>query len=390
MNLNEFPNALLEEMTGWRRHLHAHPETAFEEHETADFVATKLQSFGIEVHGGIAGTGVVGVLRNGDGPMIGLRADMDALHVEERTDLPYRSQNDGKMHACGHDGHTAMLLGAAKVLAGRRNFEGTLVFIFQPAEENEGGARVMIEQGLFERFPVEQVFGLHNWPSLPAGRMAVRSGPMMAAFDRFELQVNGHGAHAAMPHLGADPIVAASHIVTGLQTIASRVSDPLKACVLSVTQIHAGDAWNVIPDRVVLRGTTRWLDPELGSELEQSIWRISEATAKAHGCSLELDYRHCYPPTINSSQSARICGDIMTELIGADKVDRNPLPSMGAEDFAFMLQQKPGCYAWLGTGTSADCPKLHNPYYDFNDAQMPLGVAYWTRIAETFLKGRNS
>ncbi|MCK5445838.1 MAG: amidohydrolase [Rhodospirillaceae bacterium] len=386
MNAIDRASALKDEMISWRHRLHANPETAFEEFETAKFIAAQLESFGIEVDRGLATTGVVGVLTNGDGDTIGLRADMDALNIQELNTFTHCSKIDGKMHACGHDGHSAMLLGAAKLLAETRDFSGTVVLIFQPAEENEGGAGVMVNEGLFDKFPVKEIYGLHNWPSMPAGTMAVGPGPMMAAFDTFEITVQGRGVHAAMPHLGVDPVVAAAQIVTALQTVSSREADPQDACVLTVTQIHGGDTWNVIPDQVVLRGTTRWFNPELGGKLEGRIRDISSGVGMALGCSVENTYTQRYPATINTAQTASQCADVMAELIGEEKVERNPTPSMGAEDFAFMLQKKPGSYAWLGTGTDPDCPKLHNAHFDFNDDMLALGTAYWTRLAETLLK----
>ncbi len=382
----QLSNALGEEMSRWRQRIHANPETAFTEFDTADFVADQLQSFGIEVHRGLATTGIVGVLENGEGPVIGLRADMDALHIHELTNLPYCSKNEGKMHACGHDGHTAMLLGAAKILAETKYFSGTIIFIFQPAEENEGGADKMIKDGLFERFPVEQVYGLHNWPSLKEGDMAVGPGPMMAANETFELTISGKGAHAAMPHLGTDPVVAAAHIITALQTIVSRRTDPQDAGVITVTQIHGGDTWNVIPDHVDLRGTIRWFNPDVGEALKASIDELCEGLATSFGCNAQLSFVHSYPATINTPETAAICADVMAQLIGEDHVDRDPVPSMGAEDFSFMLQERPGSYVWLGTGTDPDCPKLHNPHYDFNDKQLPLGAAYWVQLVQTLLK----
>lgn len=374
------------EMTDWRQHLHAYPETAFEEFETSNFIAARLESFGLRVFRGLAGTGVVALLENGPGRMIGLRADIDALDIEELTNVPHSSKIKGKMHACGHDGHTAMLLGAAKTLSESKSFQGTVVFIFQPAEENEGGAGVMVEEGLFEQFPVEEVYGMHNWPSMPAGHMAVGQGPMMAAFDTFEIIVQGRGTHAAMPHLGVDPVVAAAQIVTALQTIPSRWADPQDACVVTVTQIHGGDTWNVIPDQVTLRGTTRWFSPKLGAELEDALQDIAKGIGMSLGCEVETSYQRRYPATINTPETANVCAAVMAELVGEDKLEREPVPSMGAEDFAFMLNERPGSYVWLGTGTHPDCPKLHNPHFDFNDEQLVLGAAYWVRLAETILK----
>jgi hippurate hydrolase len=292
MNIVPEIAALDADMRGWRHHIHAHPETAFEEHRTSGVVAEKLKGFGIEVHQGLAGTGVVGTLKSGKGGRaIALRADMDALHMPEANGFAHASKHNGKMHACGHDGHTTMLLGAARYLAETKNFDGTVHFIFQPAEENEGGGRVMVEQGLFEKFPVEAVYGMHNWPGLPPGKVSVRSGPTMAAFDIFEIAIQGKGTHGAMPHLGIDPIVVAAEIVLALQTIASRVTDPLEAIVVSVTQMHGGDTWNVIPDQVVLRGTARAFKPEIHDAIEGLISRIAGGICQAHGASFKLRYR---------------------------------------------------------------------------------------------------
>ena len=373
------------EMTAWRRDLHAHPETAFEEHRTSEMVAGKLESFGIEVVRGLAGTGVVGVLKGRhDGERaLGLRADMDALDIHEQTNRPYASKTPGKMHACGHDGHTTMLLGAAKYLAETRNFAGTAYFIFQPAEENEGGGRVMVEEGLFERFPMEAVYGLHNWPGLPVGKFAVREGPMMAAYDIFEITVTGHGAHGAMPHQGIDPIVASAQIVSGLQTIASRNVDPQAAVVVSVTQIHGGDAWNVIPEQVVLRGTVRTFSAEVQDMAEANLGRIAESVAAAHGAEASVRYERRYPATINAQEETRHAAMVASEVAG-DSVIGKVSPSMGSEDFAFMLQNKPGSYIWLGAGESH--PNLHSPHYDFNDEILPIGASYWARLVEETLK----
>ena len=376
------------DMTAWRRDIHAHPETAFEENRTAARVAELLESFGIAVERGIAKTGVVGTLKGGapGSRAIALRADMDALHINEKTGAAYASQNDGRMHACGHDGHTAMLLGAARYLAETRNFAGTIHFIFQPAEENEGGARVMVEEGMLARYPVEAIYGMHNWPGLPAGQFAVRPGPMMAAFDIFEITVSGRGAHAAMPHLGIDPVVAAAQIVNGLQTIASRNTHPLQGAVVSVTQIHGGDTWNVIPESVVLRGTTRAFDPEVRDALEPAIRRVAEGVAAALGATVALRYERRYPPTVSSPAETEIAAGAAAALVGADNVRRDLLPSMGAEDFAWFLQEKPGAYIWIGNGEAA--AMLHNPHYDFNDEILPLGASYWARLAETVLAKR--
>ncbi len=378
-----------DDMTAWRRDLHAHPETAFEEERTSKMVAAKLEEFGIAVHRGLAGTGVVGTLEGrhegGDGRAIGLRADMDALHIDEKNSFAHKSTHEGRMHACGHDGHTTMLLGAARYLAETRNFAGKVHFIFQPAEENEGGGRVMVEQGLFDRFPVEAVYGMHNWPGLTAGTFAVRPGPMMAAFDIFEMTITGRGSHGAMPHQGTDPIVAAAKVVTALQTIASRNTDPQDAVVVSITQIHAGDAWNVIPDDVVLRGTTRSFRAEVQDSIEPAIRRIAAGVCQALGCTMEMRYERRYPPTVNSDQESEIAASAAADVVGADRLERNPVPSMGGEDFAFMLQARPGCYVWLGNGDGAGGCMLHNPQYDFNDDILPVGASYWARLAETVL-----
>jgi hippurate hydrolase len=379
-----------DEMTEWRRAIHTHPETAFEEHATAEFVAAKLAQFGIEVQRGLAGTGIVGSLKGarGDGPAIGLRADLDALPIVEANDVPYRSRNEGRMHACGHDGHTTMLLGAAKYLAETRNFAGTVHFIFQPAEENEGGGRVMIEDGLFRRFPVESVYGMHNIPGIPAGEMAVRGGPVMAAFDIFEIALKGHGAHAATPHMGTDAIVAGAALVGQLQTIVARTVDPMQSAVVSVTQIHGGSTWNVIPEEVVLRGTARWFRDEVGEKIEAAIRRISDGIAAAHGVAAAVRYERRYPPTVNDAREAEFCAGVARGLVGEDKLRMDRSPLMGAEDFAFMLREKPGCYAWIGNGPTDGGRQLHNPHYDFNDDILPIGASYWARLAETRLAPR--
>ncbi len=377
---------LVPQMTAWRHDIHAHPETAFEETRTAAIVAEKLREFGLEVHEGLAETGVVGRLKCGTGNRaIGLRADMDALDILERNGFDHRSKNDGKMHACGHDGHTTMLLGAAHYLAESKKFDGTIFFIFQPAEENEGGARVMIEEGLFEKFPVESVYGMHNMPGIPVGEFAVRPGPMMAAFDIFEVTVTGRGSHAAMPHQGIDSIVVASQIVSGLQTIASRATNPLDAVVVSVTQIHGGDTWNVIPNEVVLRGTCRSFNETVQDALEPAINRIVAGICAAHGASATVTYERRYPPTVNTAAETEIAAAAAASVVGAGAVDRAPTPMMGSEDFAYMLQQRPGCYIWIGNGPGESGCMLHNPHYDFNDEVLPIGASYWAALAESLL-----
>ena len=377
------------DMQAWRRDLHKHPETAFEEHRTADMVAEKLAGWGIEVHRGLAGTGVVGLLKGASdgGRRIGLRADMDALHIQEQNDFAHRSVHEGKMHACGHDGHTAMLLGAARYLAETRNFDGSVTFIFQPAEENEGGGRVMVEEGLFEKFPVEAVFGLHNMPGIASGHVGMRSGPAMAAFDIFEIAVTGVGAHAAMPHLGIDPIVLGAQIVGALQTIASRRSDPLDSVVVSVTQFHAGDTWNVIPQSAVIRGTARSFRKETQDRIEADIKRMAEGICAAQGASAAVTYERRYPAVVNTAKETEFCAEVAGEVLGATNVDTDTPPLMGSEDFAYMLQEKPGCYIFLGNGESGGpggC-SVHNPSYDFNDEVAVLGASYWARLVEKAL-----
>lgn len=376
-----------DEMTAWRRDLHAHPETCYEEVRTSAFVAEKLKSWGIEVHTGMAKTGVVGVLQGarGPGPAIGLRADMDALPMQEINTFAHASQTPGRMHACGHDGHTTMLLGAARYLAETRNFAGTAVFIFQPAEEGGGGGLKMIQDGLFERFPVEQVYGMHNWPQLPVGTVAVRSGPMMAAADHIDITVRGRGTHAAMPHLGIDPVVVASHIITALQSLVSRQTNPLDSAVISITRINAGSAYNVIPAEATLAGTVRTFSPTLRASLEADIGRVASHVAQAFGATAELSYWRGYPPTINDAGATERAALVAEQIVGADNVVWDAEPSMGAEDFSYMLERKPGSYIWLGQGGSEDGRTLHNTRYDFNDEILPLGASYWSRLVETLL-----
>ena len=376
-----------EHLVALRHDLHAHPELAYGEHRTSERVTEFLVECGIEVHRGLAGTGVVGVLKQGDSPrMIGLRADMDALPVLEQNTFPHRSRHEGKMHACGHDGHTTMLLGAAQHLAATRHFNGTVVFIFQPAEETDGGTRLMIEQGLFERFPVQSVYGMHNWPGLPAGEFAVHKGPVMACADQFDILVRGHGAHAAMPHQGKDPLLAGAALVQALQGIVSRTLDPLDAAVLSVTRFFAGgEAYNVIPAEVKIGGTVRAFRPEVQDSMEAAMERQCAGIAAAHGVQASLTYRRGYPPTVNTVAEAEACEGVLKTLVGPGRVHTDMNPSMGAEDFAFMLREKPGCYVWLGNGLAEGGCMLHNPRYDFNDAVLTLGASYWVRLAEALL-----
>jgi hippurate hydrolase len=373
------------EMAEWRHDLHAHPETAFEERRTSDLVAQKLESFGLRVHRGLGRTGVVGTLSAGSGGRaIGLRADMDALPIQELNDFGHRSRHEGKMHACGHDGHTAMLLGAAKHLSETRKFDGTVHFIFQPAEEGEGGGREMVEQGLFEKFPCEAVYGMHNWPGMPVGQFGFRAGPTMASFDIFEAELTGRGAHAAMPHTGIDPIVAASALVQALQTIASRNVDPIESAVVTATQIHAGDSWNIIPDAAMVRGTARAFKPEVQDLIERRLREICAGIGAAYGVQIKVRYEHRYPPLVNAAAETQTCAAVMRALVGAENVLHVP-PTMGSEDFAFMLQAKAGCYVFSGNGPGAGGCMLHNPHYDFNDRILPLGTSYWAELVEHIL-----
>lgn len=379
-------NVLHERMRDWRHHLHAHPETAFAEIQTSAYVADLLRSFGVEVHTGIAGTGVVGVIHGrAPGPWIALRADLDALDVSEANDFAHRSQYPGKMHACGHDGHTAMLLGAASWLAATRDFSGSVALIFQPAEENEGGGRVMVEEGLFERFPIASVFGLHNWPGLPVGKLAIRAGAQMASYDIFEIELVGQGAHAAMPQLGRDTLVAAGQLIGALQTIASRNADPLDPLVVSVTQIHGGDTWNVLPQQAVLRGTVRAFDVALQDLAERRIREIAQGVAATFDLRASVRYERRYPPMINDAQATTLAVAAACAVVGADQVDRAPRPAMGAEDFAFLLQRRPGAYIWLGAGAGSG--GLHSPDYDFNDDILGLGARYWIELVQRTLDG---
>ncbi|PPD43402.1 MAG: peptidase M20 [Methylobacter sp.] len=379
-------NGLHPRMREWRRHLHQYPETAFEETQTAQFVADRLTEFGLEVHRGLGKTGVVGTLRAGTpGKKIALRADMDALFIQEHNGFAHRSRHDGKMHACGHDGHTAMLLGAACHLAKHPNFNGTVYFIFQPAEECRAGAKEMIQDGLFSHFPADCVFGMHNFPDIPTGHFAVKSGAMMASFDCFEIIIKGEATHAAMPHLGNDAIVAAAQLITALQTIVSRNLNPADAAVVSITQIHAGDTWNAIPDTVTLRGTLRCFKTSLQTEIAGRIEHLATGICAAFKVSVQTVFNPenlGYPVTWNSEAETALARQAATAVVGMDCVDLHPVPSMGSEDFAFMLQEKPGCYLWIGNGPSANSCLLHNPHYDFNDGILPIGAAYWVKLVE--------
>jgi amidohydrolase len=372
-----------DDLTNWRRDIHAHPELGFEEQRTADVVAKKLAEFGCEVFRGIGRMGVVGRLRAGASlRSIGLRADMDALPIQEATNLPYRSRHEGRMHACGHDGHTAMLLGAARYLAETRNFDGTVHFIFQPAEEGLGGGEAMVQDGLFERFPCDTIFGMHNRPGLAVGKFQIRTGPMMAGGAYFDITVTGRGAHGARPEAGIDPVIIASHITTALQTVISRNVRPLDTAVLSVTQIHAGDAYNVIPEQAFIRGTVRAFSSETMMLIEQNISRIASGVAAGFGGTAELDFRLIFPPLVNDTTEAEFIADTAATLVGEDNINRNGNLVMASEDFSYMLDRRPGAYIQIGNGDPGGGCEVHNPGYDFNDAALPLGASLFARLAE--------
>lgn len=370
----------------FRRDLHAHPETAFEEVRTAKLIANKLTSFGLEVTTGIGQTGVVAAYRNGDGPAFGLRADMDALDIDEMNDFAHKSTHVGKMHGCGHDGHSTMLLAAAHYIAEHKPVKGTIYFIFQPAEENEGGAATMIEDGLFDRFPMQAVFGMHNMPGLPVGKFVVKTGPFLAAFETFDITINGVGGHSALPHMTKDPIVAASQLVSALQTIVSRNLDPMKQAVLSITKINGGSAYNVIPDSVKIAGSLRYFELEHQDLLETRISEICRGIAESHQLDVEVSFKQGYPPLINEAQQTERAIDAMKIVAGDDNVNSDGDAILGSEDFAFMLLEKPGCYVLIGNGTGVEggC-MIHNPHYDFNDAATPVGATYWVRLCEGLL-----
>lgn len=373
-----------DEITGWRRDFHANPELLYDVHRTAGKVEEMLKSFGVdEIVTGLGRTGVVGVINgktNTSGKVIGLRADMDALPITERSGKDYASKTPGKMHACGHDGHTAMLLGAAKYLAETRNFDGQVVVIFQPAEEGGAGADAMVKDGLMERFNIGEVYGMHNWPGIPVGEFGIRSGGVMAATDEFKIEIEGAGGHAALPHKTIDPIVVGAHMITGLQTLVSRNVDPVKSAVLSVTIMKAGEAHNVIPRTAHLAGTVRTLDEDVRNLMEKRLNEFVPQLAKAYGADAKVTYRRGYPVTVNAEDQTRFAGDVATLVSGAERVNRNFNPSMGGEDFSYMLRARPGAYIMVGQG---DTPGLHDDAYDFNDEIIPIGVSYWVKLAET-------
>ncbi|MCO4053067.1 MAG: amidohydrolase [Bosea sp.] len=388
MTIHPRIEAMASEIAEWRRDFHRNPELLFDVHRTAQVVADKLKSFGCdEVVTGIGRTGVVAVIKGrgkGAGPasgkVIGLRADMDALPIEEETNLPYRSGTPGKMHACGHDGHTAMLLGAAKYLAETRDFDGTAVMIFQPAEEGGGGGREMVADGMMARFGIQEVYGLHNMPGLPIGAFAVRPGPMMAAADRFHIKLEGRGGHAAKPHESIDPVVASAQIIMALQSVVSRNANPLESLVISVTAVKAGEAFNVIPQTAELKGTVRTLTAEMHDLAEERLRAIVTGVAGAMGCTCAIEYERGYPVTFNHAEQTHFAAKAAGAVVGEANVDLTVPPTMGSEDFSFMLEERPGSYIFMGNGDSAG---LHHPAYDFNDKAIPVGVAYWVKIAES-------
>lgn len=371
----------------WRQDIHAHPETAYEEFRTSDIIADILTKHGLPIHRGLGGTGVVATLQGnlGPGEAIALRADMDALELNELNTFSHCSTHEGKMHACGHDGHTTMLLGAAIMLAKSPEFQGTVHFVFQPAEENEAGAKSMIEDGLFELFPVKAIYGLHNWPALPAGHAAVHDLAVMAAFDTFDIRVIGSGGHGAMPHDTIDPVYTASLIVNALQGVISRNVDPQKSGVISVTQVNGGHAYNVIPEEVVLKGTTRSFCPDVRNLIESRMKEVVNGVALSQGCKAEILYTRRYPATINTPEEARKCLTVLEDMPEIETVLLNPPASMGGEDFSFMLEQCPGAYIWLGNGSEAHTHSLHSPNYDFNDQVLPIGSNFWIKLVQHIL-----
>lgn len=374
-----------DEVSGWRRHLHQMPELLYDVFETSKFVAEKLQSFGCDVvETGIGRTGVVAIIKGGlgDGPVIGFRADMDALPIEETSGKPWASKTPGKAHSCGHDGHTAMLLGAAKYLAETRNFRGSVAVIFQPAEEGGAGALAMINDGFMEKFGISQVYGLHNEPGTPVGQFSIASGSVMAASDTFEITVTGRGSHAAAPHLSIDPVLASAHVIIALQSIVSRETDPLKSLVITVTTTHGGTAYNVIPGSVTMTGTVRTLLPETRDFAEKRLAEVAQATASAHGATAEVRYHRGYPVTFNHEAETGFAAGVASRVVGERAVNDRALPRMGAEDFSYMLEKRPGAFIFMGNGDTAG---LHHPSYDFNDEALPYGISYWVTMAETAL-----
>ena len=397
MKIPDSISAIVGPIRAIRRDIHAHPELKFEENRTAEIVSSALRGFGIdEIHTGLGKTGVVGILRGRPGSkMLGLRADMDALPMTELNAFEHKSQYAGKMHACGHDGHTATLLAAAKIMSADRDFAGSVAFIFQPAEEGGGGARAMIVDGLFKRFPCDAVFAIHNWPGLRVGEFGLNPGAMMASSNEFEITVCGKGAHAAMPHLGVDPVLIASHLIQAFQSLVSRETKPIDATVVSVTQINAGEATNVIPDTCVMKGTVRTFSAQALDTIERGMARICKQLPLAFNAHADFSFLRNYPPTINHAKEAMLAADVAAEIVGESMVQRHVEPTMGAEDFAYMLQEKPGAYIFLGNGDTSGPHRsaghglgpctLHNPSYDFNDDLIPIGATFWQLLAKRFL-----
>ncbi|MBE5250865.1 M20 aminoacylase family protein [Mixta mediterraneensis] len=377
--------ALLEDALRWRHQFHQEPELGYQEHKTSDIVAQQLEVAGLRVFRGLAGTAVIGTLENGPGPVIGLRADMDALPITEKGDVPWRSSQPGVMHACGHDGHTAILLAAARQLAATRQFSGTVHFIFQPAEENLGGARKMVEEGLFQRFPMDAVYAMHNWPGMPLGTLAVNPGAMMASLDSFEITLNGKSCHAAMPESGADPMVVAAELILALQTIPSRRLSPLASAVVSVTQIHGGEAINVIPEQIVLRGTVRCLQTDVRDRVRSLIGNFVSTLPKPFGVCGKIEWLPGYPVTANHAGPAEQVRTVARDMFGAESVKWQVNPSMASEDFACMMEACPGAYFWLGADGETPSAPLHNARYDFNDDLIPLGIEFWQTLVEKAL-----
>jgi hippurate hydrolase len=377
------------DITAWRHDLHAHPELLYDVHRTAAAVADKLKSFGCdEVVTGIGRTGVVGVIHGSKGPetarkVVGLRADMDALPIQEATDVPYKSTVPGKMHACGHDGHTAMLLGAARYLAETRNFAGTAVVIFQPAEEGGAGGKAMVQDGLMERFRIEEVYGMHNYPGLPVGQFAIRPGALMASADRLTIEIEGHGGHAARPHLTIDSVLVGAQMINQIQSIVARNVDPLQSAVISICMFQAGSTDNVIPQTAFLRGTARSLNPQIRDVLEQRLREVVEGTARLYGAKVTFTYKRDYPVTRNHERQTVFASSVAADVVGRERVNDNTPPVMGAEDFSFMLEARPGAFIFVGNGDSAG---LHHPAYDFNDEVIPVGTSYWVKLVETALQ----
>jgi amidohydrolase len=377
------------DITAWRRDLHAHPELLYDVHRTAASVADKLKSFGCdEVVTGIGRTGVVGVIHGSKGAqaarrVVGLRADMDALPIQEATEVPYRSTVPGKMHACGHDGHTAMLLGAARYLAETRNFAGTAVVIFQPAEEGGAGGKAMVQDGLMDRFRIEEVYGMHNYPGLPVGQFAIRPGALMASADRLTIQIEGHGGHAARPHLTIDSVLVGAQMINQIQSIVARNVDPLQSAVISICMFQAGSTDNVIPQTAFLRGTARSLNPQVRDLLEERLREVVEGTARLYGAKVTFTYKRDYPVTRNHERQTAFASSVAADVVGRERVEENTPPVMGAEDFSFMLEARPGAFIFVGNGDSAG---LHHPAYDFNDEVIPIGTSYWVKLVETALR----